>query len=250
MLDLKEKTDKLKKENTRLQKELTALIENTTNQSYTPEVHGNVISSTDDYLDSISADKYLDEIDNKTRPAERNPLSASTENSVVEPDNYYIQKCPDQNPGDPQSPNRKRYKFDTNNNPDDGDYVLCGYWKNGDLAYEIPHANNKRHGIAYYNLYNSSNPKSIIPYTEGKKDGTSIDFLKTGEGKIYKRKESEYSEGKLRSTTIFTKDGNVGNISYYYSNGRKEKEYWYRKDRKTRECWYRYNGGTGKCKTY
>ena len=74
MLDLKEKIDKLKKENTRLQKELTALIANTTNQSYTPGglgnkriLHdgsslitgGNILSERKRNLDKIQKEKVL-----------------------------------------------------------------------------------------------------------------------------------------------------------------------------------------------
>jgi len=176
--------------------------------------------------------------------------NTSTENASGEPDNYYRQKCPQQNPGDHKHPNRLKYKFDTNNNSNDGDYVLCGYWKNGDLSYEIPHADKKKHGISYYNFTNSSNPKTIIPYTEGKKDGSKISFLKTKNGDIYKWKESEFSEGKIKRSTVFREDGNVGNVSLYYSNGRKEKETWYHKGRKARECWYRNNGSTSKCTNY
>lgn len=115
--------------------------------------------SQEEYLHRISADAYLDSLSSEECPA-KNPVKRL--NMTIPPNH-------------------------------NGNYVSCRYYKNGQLAFQLPYINNKREGwgIGYF-----SNGKlnGKTQYKDGLPDGPFVVFL-IKNGKHYKASEGRLKRG-------------------------------------------------------
>ena len=119
------------------------------------------------------------------------PIDEDTEQALT-----YTGQCPKQNPG-----KKRSYKNDTNNNPNDGTYVLCRYLNNGMLESQTPYRNGKKHGV--HIAYRISSGKHVFNYKYTYKNGfldgitTHYAWCRKGNKKFnYKSSEVLYRKGK------------------------------------------------------
>ena len=143
-------------------------------------------------------------------------------------------QCLDQNPDN----SRNIHKFDTNNNPNDNTYIECGYFKNGQLQYQVPYTNGKKDGIQLGYIHKIKPGRyltSKIDWRAGKRN-YSWTWITDKNGNVYKSNERAYSFGVQSNNTSWHPNGVKKSYTDYKPNGRAGSSYQYNLQGKLMYC--------------
>jgi len=123
----------------------------------------------------VKNQRPIKDISRNTKP----PQSGSSDSSGMS-----CSACPKRNPGTKLNIHRP-----PNNN---GNYVYCRYYKNGQLAHQVPYINKKKEGwgVGYFS---NGKLKAKTHYSNGCPDGPFVVFL-IKNGKYYKAREGRNKE--------------------------------------------------------
>ena len=146
-------------------------------------------------------------------------------------------QCPKSNPG-----NKLKNKFDNNNNT----YVLCNYFNDGVLQYQMPYVNGKKEGIyllfkgKHFNTRVPHPLADLKPYKNGKRHGVGeVWLIDKNSGQHWQLYKTDYTNGQKHGEQI-----------KYYQNGTLNTVSMFNYGKTTTYCHYRKDGSLVSCKQY
>lgn len=140
-------------------------------------------------------------------------------------------QCPKQNPG-----NIFENKWDNNNNPKDGAYILCNYFHDGALSYQAQYANNKKEGLILMYQNNAGHRlANSIRYSDGKRNGITETYAHD-KNKYYLLRMTSYNKDKATHSKQWYSNGKTSRETTYDEEGKAHIQYNYAKNGKLTYC--------------